>query len=1433
MIYYNQYHTQRRSMEEKRINANDSQADIQVNAFDKKVIYVYKHLDVISHKGWLKVGETKQSRITGTGTNMRILEQNTAANVAYEVLYTTDAIRNNGTIFSDTDIHDLLVAKDIEREDTINPETNRKSEWFKTDLNTIIETIEKYKMEAVEDVHGIISSYTLRDEQKEAISVTKDYYYGCREDVNIEPQFLWNAKPRFGKTLTAYNFASEIQAKKVLIVTNRPAIADSWYTDFWKFDFKDTNQQDGKFRWIFTSSDSVKKRLGNIADIYTREEQTAQPDLLAKNMVHFISLQDIKGRSKGVDEFKEKNKWIFDLEWDLVIIDESHEGVDTSKAFKVFEGINTGFTLHLSGTPFKAIASSRFNSKQIYNWSYQDEQSAKNKWSIQDGPNPYAELPKMHIFTYQLSKILETTAEEAKGEGSEYAFDLAEFFRVIKEDGEDRFAYEDKVKLFVRNLSNPKYQYPFSSGEWQESLRHTFWLLPGVKACEQMKKVLLEDKFFSANYSARDIIVAAGSGDEDRLTDNALAEVRSRIGEPGSGKHPLETRTITLSCGQLTTGVTIPAWTAVLMLNNCKSPSLYMQSAFRAQNPFKIATSGGECFIKENCFVFDFAPDRILQTLAEIADSGASDTPHRPREEKIRILINFLPVIAEDDEGKMKYLDANEVLTIPLKLITEEVVNRGFMSNRLFKNISGIFGCPQDIKDIIAKMDEAKGRGVEKDPKKKPSITIKPRIWVDDDKKIHIGEDIVVATTNGLLGNKKYVEIGSPEGKEVQEIINEAVSQARAAGQPAEAIKTIAKALRKKLPQLVVKIPTPEPKPGEPGYIDPPESPDPKPSPKEKSEEEKVRDRLRGFARTIPSFLMAYGKPDTKLENFGDGIPDGVFEEISSITKEDFIKLRDGMDYQTTDNDGNTVDAHFDGLFDEAVFNSSIQAFEKKRRELACYYSSESEEDIFEYIPPQANNQIFTPKRVVKMMVDILETENPDILHSTTNTFIDLYMKSGMFITEIVKRIFGHTRDQYNSDTECIKHILENQVYGFAPTPILDAITRNYIFGFDPSAVIDESHFVQYDATEAVKSSTLQQEINRLFNSQGDDMKFDVVIGNPPYQEVIPGNNDFAPPIYNKFIDSAYGVANLVILITPGRFLFNAGSTPKDWNKKMLNDEHLKVSLFEPNSSKIFSNTDIKGGIAITIMDRTKNYGAVGVFTSYPELNGILKKASPRSDAESLMSLIYAQNRYNTEALFDEHPECRAELSSDGRDKRFRNNAFDRVSVFMETREETDDIEVVGVINNKRVRRFIHKKYVDMGHENLAYYKVLVPAANGSGALGEVLSTPLIGSPLIGSPLIGYTQTFIGIGKFSSIDEAENAMKYIKTKFCRTMLGILKITQTNSKETWKYVPLQDFTSNPDIDWSKSIPEIDQQLYKKYNLDEKEIAFIEEKVAPME
>ena len=343
-------------------------------------------------------------------------------------------------------------------------------------------------------------------------------------------------------------------------------------------------------------------------------------------------------------------------------------------------------------------------------------------------------------------------------------------------------------------------------------------------------------------------------------------------------------------------------------------------------------------------------------------------------------------------------------------------------------------------------------------------------------------------------------------------------------------------------------------------------------------------------------------------------------------------------------------------------------------------------------------------------------------------------------------------------------------------------------------------------------------------------MKFDVVIGNPPYQDNTIGDNDsYAPPIYNIFLEEAYKAGDVVEMVHPARFLFNAGSTPKEWNKKMLNDEHLKILHYEPSSKKVFRNTDIKGGIVITYRDKKKCFGKIGLFTSFQELNEIYKKVVDKNpDCPCMCNIIYAAESYHfTEVMHKEHPNVECMLSK-GHKYDLKSNVLDKLTNIIFFDFETKGyVQIIGRKENQRKIMYVDKRYITTP-DNFNFYKVLLPNANGSGALGEVLSTPLIGEPLI-----GHTQTFLSVGKYATKKEACNCMKYIKTKFARVMLGILKVTQSNSRPVWKYVPLQDFTDNSDIDWSKSIHEIDLQLYKKYGLDENEINFIETHVKEME
>ncbi len=459
------------------------------------------------------------------------------------------------------------------------------------------------------------------------------------------------------------------------------------------------------------------------------------------------------------------------------------------------------------------------------------------------------------------------------------------------------------------------------------------------------------------------------------------------------------------------------------------------------------------------------------------------------------------------------------------------------------------------------------------------------------------------------------------------------------------------------------------------------------------------------------------------------------------------------------------------------------------------------------------------------MMVNQLEEHDPSLFNRTDSTFIDLYMKSGMYITEIVKKLFNNTRKKYTSDEECLKHILENQVFGLAPTPILHGITQGYIFDFDTENKISQKNFIQHDLILEAKGNSAKQKIKELFKLN-NDMKFDAVVGNPPYQDTAKGTSSSDDPIYHLFMDSAFKISEKVTLVTPGRFLFNAGKTPKEWNKKILNDKHFKVLLYESDSRKIFPNVDIKGGVAVTLRDEQVKFGKIELFTHYPQLNTINTKVQNKETFISITSIIETQNKFNLEVLFADYPAYKEIIGSNGSDKRLRQIIMERLDVFTEKSTSNNDYKILGLIQKKRSYRYIPKKYIE-DNKVINKYKVFVASANGTGALGESLSTPLIGEPLI-----GITQTFISLGAFDTINEANSLLKYVKTKFCRTMLGILKITQGNNRDTWTKVPLQDFTKNSDIDWSKSISDIDQQLYKKYQLSREEIIFIEDKVQPM-
>jgi hypothetical protein len=1328
--------------------------------------------------------------------------------------------------FSDKTFHKFLVKNGIENRQDLG------KEWFffngtPEKSKQLFDTFRQQGFAALQ-AGGQKIPYELRSEQRGAVEKAVEYF---RAHDNGE--FLWNAKPRFGKTLASYDLAKRLEAKKVLIVTNRPAIANSWFDDFEMF-------IDGYYFISDTSSLSERRSL-------TREQYNAIEGH-DKSMITFLSLQDLKG-SKFFGGSHDKLRWVADLEWDLLVIDEAHEGVDTGRTDAAFEIVKRKHTLHLSGTPFKALANQKFPKDAIFNWTYLDEQKAKQ--AELDDPlvgdsGPHADLPDLRLYTYRISQMTASEVNEGieiEDETHDYAFDLNEFFATKSQ----KFVHEDDVRDFLRNLSTNA-KYPFSTPELRDELRHTFWYVgnrvESVKALAQLLGEDREDNIFK-DYK---VVIAAGDG---KSFDEEEGDFKGNEKSFDKVKEAIATypKTITLSCGQLTTGVTIKEWSAVLMLTDIKTPAQYMQAAFRAQNPFRF-TENGEFKAKKSAYLFDFAPTRVLEiydTFANALNPSAAngEITEAERKDNIKELLNYFPVISEDVNGKMVELDAEKVLTFPNALAATEIVQARFMTNLLFNdNIKGVFHFPKEVEEILDKMDKETGKRAVKDDRKLDlddarKVEVGKQTKINENTSVILGEKIYAANIERLVDNavnyetpdetleslpgsvdavaepliakyKETYKLTQAEAEQVKQEIGEKIRLATTEYESSD-IKD-AEQLKQNLTAIIehdfvqAKVELQETKAVETV---------------QKSKEEEVREHLRAFTRTIPMFVMANASRDViTIDNFDEQISDEDFIDLTNITKEEFHKLRDGFDY--TDDNGERQ--HFDGVFHKYKFNASIAEFVAEKQKRADYFNTD--EDIFELIPNQKNNQIFTPRRVVKLMIDGLENEQPELFSRTDSTFIDLYMKSGMYVTEIVKKLFAGTRQQYGSDAECLKHILENQVYGLAPTGVLHGITTSYIFGFDVDHDISTHNFAMHDLLPEAKNGTAANKLAHLFGNGGNMMKFDAVVGNPPYQQSGDARDE---PIYHLFYEAAEKLGEHYSLISPGRFLFNAGQTPKQWNSKMLADKHAKVVLYEQDSSKIFPNTDIKGGVAVIYRDKNQDFGPIGFFTHMPELTTIAKKVSKLNlDTVSFSNLVQPQGIYRfSDKFFEDFPHAEAMQGAGTKNKIVSKSFSEMKFAFLENPKDEDSVKMLGLVKGKRLYKWIDKKYLSLP-DSFTKWRVIIPESNGSGAIGEVLSTPLIGQPLI-----GHADTFLSVGQFDTALDAENCMKYVKSKFARTMLGILKITQHNSRSTWEKVPLQDFTVNSDIDWSKSIPEIDQQLYKKYGLKQEEIDFIETRVKAME
>ena len=677
-------------------------------------IYAYELIGVASHRGYIKVGYTERD------VDTRIREQTHTVAVPYRVLETWPAMRSDGSCFTDKDLHAVLRRKGFRQ---LN-EGEDRNEWFRCTVNDVKVAVYAVR-NCTENVENRTNDFSMRPEQKEAVDKTEAYFRSAAAEGY--PKFLWNCKMRFGKTFAAYQLAKRMDFKRVLVLTFKPAVVSAWQEDL--------NTHKDFEGWQFISRTT---------------ELTYETADQSRPIVCFGSFQDYLGVDKTTGAIKGRNEWVHTINWDLVIFDEYHFGAWKENAKKLFEQddeddydsenmeqysradaydetwlpITTDHYLYLSGTPFRALNSGEFIEEQIYNWTYSDEQRAKENW--QGEHNPYAALPRMVMMTYKIPESIQQIAKQ--GEYDE--FDLNVFFSAKGKGRDCRFVYEDYVQKWLDlirgsylettvdelKLGAKKPALPFADSRLLNVLQHTLWFLPNVASCYAMANLLADRK----NTFYHDYRINVCAGTEAGIGAAALEPVQHSMGDP------LETKTITLSCGKLTTGVTVKPWTGIFMLRNLSSPETYFQAAFRVQSPWEVTTDKGQKeIIKKECYVFDFALNRALR---QISDYSCRLNIHEDNpEKKVAEFINFLPVIAYDGSS-MRQINAGDILDIAMAGTSATLLAKRWESvllvnvdnetlSRLIANkdamdalmkIEGFRSLNSDIETIIAKSEKVK-----------------------------------------------------------------------------------------------------------------------------------------------------------------------------------------------------------------------------------------------------------------------------------------------------------------------------------------------------------------------------------------------------------------------------------------------------------------------------------------------------------------------------------------------------------------------------------------------------------------------------------------------------------------------------------------------------------------------------------------------------
>ena len=1304
------------------------------SALKPKLIYVFRINDE-SHRGTLKIGETilpdgtdviqnPNSHKLNEAARNRINQYTKTAGIDYELLHTEMTLfLKDGTIksFNDKAVHDVLLRSGIKRRKS----QNWGSEWFETDLETVKKAIgavkEGRQSLLAHEVTQDRSPIAFRPEQQEAINKTiKQFKKGNA--------MLWNAKMRFGKTLSALQVVKKMNFKRTLILTHRPVVDDGWYDDFGKI-FYDTKN------FAYASKN-------NGADFKNLEKDAKEKDL---HYIYFASMQDLRGSETVGGKF-DKNDDIFSTDWNLIIVDEAHEGTQTELGTNVMKELTKPNTkvLSLSGTPFNLIDG--YKEDQIYEWTYIDEQKAKMEWdkSHFGDPNPYAGLPEMNIYTYNLGDLLKDYVDE------DIAFNFREFFRV---NNEGKFVHHSDVKAFVDLLckKDELSAYPFSNDEYRDIFRHTLWMVPGVKSALALQHMLEEHPVFQ-HFS---IVNVAGEGDPNDESKNleALELLRKQI-----GSDPDKSRTITLSCGRLTTGVNVPEWTAVMMISGSFNTAAagYMQTIFRVQTP---ATINGR--VKEKCYVFDFAPDRTLKVLAETAkiSTKAGKTSGNDRK-TIGEFLNFCPVIGMTG-SQMKNYDVDSMLQQLKKVYIERVVRNGFEDNYLYN-------------DKLLKMDN-----------------------------LELEE---FNNLKKIIGATKAM----PKSGDI-EINNQGLNDEKHEESNGE--------------------PNPKPKPAK--------TEEEKEREAEQKQRRKNRDTaisiLRGISIRLP--LMIYGaniddeKQTVTIDNFPSLVDDLSWEEFmpKGVSKETFKQ--------------------FNKYYDRDIFAASakrIRSVARAADKLSIEQRIERISQIFSSFRNPDKETVLTPWRVVNMHISdtiggysffdkefkgiipdprfVDRGEVTETVFNPDSRILEINSKTGLYPLYMAYSVYrARVKDEIRSPETIeeewaiwAKTVREN-IFVVCKTPMAKNITKRTLVGFRDIKV--NTRYFE-DLINQIKNKPANF-IEKVAKGRSywkaiddDNMKFNAVVGNPPYQVMDGGAGASATPVYNKFVDIAKKMnPNYISMIMPARW-YAGGKGLDDFRNEMLNDKRISHIYDFVNAKDCFPTSSIGGGVCYILWD-SKFRGNCKI----TNING-----NKRDTEERELNQFSVFIRYNDAVHI---------VSKCKSNKAFSLIVNARNAFGLSSKVRGKDTGDLRLFTSSGIT-WIDRKSISESNNLVNKYKIMMSKATAEHA-GEPDKNgqfKIVSRIELLIPKEVCTDSYLIIGESNNKNIVINEYKYIKTKFARFLLMLAVSSINLSSDKFQFVPLQDFTEGSDIDWSKSIEEIDKQLYAKYNLTEEEISFIESMIKPM-